>query len=142
MILDKDLNFSLAQTVTSGGSDASTNYIDLGATVREIGTGESMEFLVLVSTTMVGAGEVVVTVEQDDNSSFSTATTVQTIGTFATVSPAGTRLTAKVQPEAITERYVRLKYTNGVVSAGAFSAYLTHGVDHYRSYADAIAITG
>lgn len=141
MILDKDLAFSEAQTIPTGATTASTNYVDLGA-VRDIGTGEDMEFVVLITTALAGAGTVAVVVQTDDNSAFSSPTTAQTLGTFAAASPAGTKITAKVQPEAIVERYVRLAFTSGVLSAGAASAYLAHGVDHVRNYADAITITG
>lgn len=138
MILDKDLQFSSAQAVTSGSSDASTNYIDLGV-ARDIGNGEDMEILCQIAVVMVGAGTIAVTLEQDDNSAFSSATTIQTIGTFAATSAVGTQLTAKVQPGAITERYIRLKYTNGVVT-GSVSSHLVHGVDHVTYYADGFNI--
>jgi len=139
MILDKDLQFSSAQTLTTGSADASTNYIDLGVG-RDIGTGKDLEILVQIATALAGAGTCVVTLEQDDNTSFSSPTTVQTIGTFAATSAAGTKLAAKIQPEAITERYIRLKYTNGTLSAGAVSAHVVHGVDHMTYYADGFNI--
>lgn len=141
MILDKDLAFSEAQTIPTGAATPSTNIVDLGA-VRDIGVGETMELVVYLTSALVGAGTVAVIVETDDNASFSSATTAMTIGTFAAASAAGTKLFAKLQPEAIVERYMRVKYTAGTLTGGAVSCYLAHGVDHSRVYQDAITITG
>ena len=138
MILDKDLQFSLAQAVTSGSADASTNYIDLGI-ARDIGTGEDLEILVQITTVMVGAGTIVVTLEQDDNTAFSSPTTIQTLGTFPATSAVGTAIKGRIQPGAITERYIRLKYTNGVVT-GSVSAHMAHGVDAMTYYQDGFNI--
>lgn len=138
MILDKDLQFSSAQAVTSDGTNASTNYIDLGV-ARNIGTGEDMEIIVQITTVMVGAGTIVVTVQTDDNTSFSSPTTVQTIGTFPATSAVGTMLSAKLQPSPLWERYIRLFYTNGTVT-GAVSAHMLHGVDRVTNYQDGFNI--
>lgn len=140
MILDKDLQLSSAQALGNGTGTASTNYIDTGV-ARDLGTGEQMEVVVQVTTAMVGAGTSVVTLQQDDDPAFGTATTAQTIGTFAATSAAGTMLSAKLQPGAITKRYLRLMYTQGVVTAGAVSAHLALGVDHTKHYADNITIS-
>ncbi len=141
MILDKNLAFSEAQTIPTGATTASTNIVDLGA-VRDIGVGEDMELVVVLTSALVGAGTVAVIIQTDDNEAFSSASTAQTIGTFAATSAAGTRFVAKLQPNAIVERYMRVAYTAGVLTGGAASAYLAHGVDNARSYADAITITG
>lgn len=141
MILDKNLAFSEAQVIPTGATTASTNIVDLGA-VRDIGVGEDMELVVTLTSALVGAGTVAVIIQTDDNEAFSSATTAQTIGTFAAASAAGTKFTAKLQPGAIVERYMRVAYTAGVLTGGAASAYLAHGVDNVRHYADAITITG
>lgn len=141
MILDRDLAFSIAQTIPTGATTASTDLVDLSA-VRDIGVGEDMELVVVITTALVGAGTVAVIIQTDDNPAFSSPVTAQTIGTFAATSAIGTRLVAKIQPNAIVERYMRIAYTSGVLTAGAASAYLAHGVDNYRSYADNFNITG
>lgn len=141
MILDQDLAFSQAQTIPTGATTASTNVVDLSA-VCDIGVGEDMELVVTLTSALVGAGTVAVIIQTDDNVGFSSATTAQTIGTFAAASAAGTKFTVKIQPGAIVERYMRLSYTAGVLTGGAVSAYLAHGVDNTRFYADAITITG
>ncbi len=141
MILDKNLAFSEAQTIPTGATTASTNIVDLGA-VRDIGVGEDMELVVVLTSALVGAGTVAVIIQTDDNESFSSAVTAQTIGTFAATSAAGTRFVAKLQPNAIVERYMRVAYTAGVLTGGAASAYLVHGVDNVRYYADNFTVTG
>lgn len=139
-----------AQTLFSDGQDvtstaASTNYIDQGV-AQDLGTGRDVYVVVQCDTTMDDSGDdstLEVTVETDDNTSFSSATTAQTIGTFAATSAAGTKLIAKLQPEAITERYVRLKYTtaNGDLSAGAFTAFLTTDIESYTYYSSGFSIS-
>lgn len=133
MIMDADLLFSDAQAIPTGATTASTNIVDLQA-IRDIGVGEDLEIVVQITTALAGVGTVVVLLQSDDNSSFSS-------GTFAAASVAGTRLTAKLQPGAIVERYIRIAYTAGTLSAGAADAFIAHGVDNYRSYADNITIS-
>lgn len=143
MYVDAQTLFSDGQDVTS--TAASTNYIDQGV-AQDLGTGRDVYVVVQCDTTMDDSGDdstLEVTVETDDNTSFSSATTAQTIGTFAATSAAGTKLIAKLQPEAITERYVRLKYTtaNGDLSAGAFTAFLTTDIESYTYYSSGFSIS-
>jgi hypothetical protein len=140
MILDTNLQFSDAEALTSGATTGSANVIDLGA-IRDLGEGEKIAILVQVTTALAGVGTCQVLLQTDDNASFSSATTVQTLGTFAATAAAGTKIVAYVAPTVAVERYVRLAYVVGTVSAGAVDAFLLHGVDNYRSYADAITIS-
>lgn len=126
-------------------TEASTNLIDLGA-IRNMGVGEDIYFVIQVDTAFTDASSnstMAITLETDDNASFSSATTAQTIGTFAALTAAGTRLVAKLQPDAINERYLRVKYTvaNGDLTTGAFTAFLTNNIQAYTSYADGITIS-
>lgn len=143
MILDAQTRFSNAQAVTAAA--ASTDIIDLGA-ARDIGVGEDIYLVVQVTTTFADTGSdstLAVIIQNDDNASFSSPLTGQTIGTFAALSAAGTRLVAKLQPLALNERYIRVYYTpgGGDLSAGAVSAFLVNGVDAYRPFADNITIS-
>ena len=143
MILDAHNMFSSAQAVTA--TAASDNLIDLGA-IRNVGVGQPLYLLIVCTVAMTDSGSdstVAVTVESDDNASFSSATTAQTIGTFSAVSPAGTKLVAVIQPNAVNERYIRLKYTvaGGNLTTGSFSAYLAESLDLFTAYADAITIS-
>ena len=143
MYIDAHNLFSDAQAITADA--ASTNLIDLGA-IRNIGVGQPLYVVIVCDVAMTDASSnstCTVTVETDDNASFSSATTAQTIGTFAALSAAGTRKVALIQPDAVNERYMRLKYTmaNGDLSTGSFTAFLTQNIDAYTSYADGITIS-
>lgn len=136
MILDTQLLFSDAQAVTA--SAASANYYDQGA-VEDFGAGETMFALIGVDVAFTDGSSdstVTVTLETDDNTSFSSATTVQTIGTFAALSAIGTTLKAKIQPSSLWERYIRFSYTvaNGNLTTGSLTAIITKDIDLYRSY--------
>lgn len=143
MLFDAMNKFSDAQAVTA--SAASTEYMDLGV-ARQIGDGENLYVMIVCDVAMTDTGSnstLAVTLETDDNSSFSSATTVQTIGTFAATSAIGTKLIARLQPSTAYERYIRLYYTtaNGDLSAGSFTAFLVKDVGNYKAYADNITIS-
>lgn len=149
MICDADLLFSDAQAVTA--TAASTNYIDTAplasalvsggsANSRDLGVGEQLYWYALVDVAMTDSGSdstIAVSIETDDNTSFSSAATVATIVTFAALSAAGTKYMGRL-PIATTvpyERYVRLKYTtaNGNLTTGSFTAGLAKDLDKYVS---------
>ena len=143
MIIDSQLLFSNEQTITS--TAASTNVVDLGA-VRNLGVGEDLYLVVGVDVAMDDSGSdstLAVTIETDDNEGFNSATVAQSIGTFSALSVAGTRLVAKLQPDKINERYMRLKYTPGTgdLSAGKFTAFLAKDIQAFTAYADGITIS-
>lgn len=136
MILDNQLVFSSAQTLTA--TTSSTNTVDLGNAVHDIGTGESMYFVVRVTTTLADTDSdatCAVTLVTDDNDSFSSTTTAVTVGTFAAVSPAGTEMIYRLSPGAITERYLKVLYTvsGGPFSAGAVDAFLVKDVQKWTA---------
>ena len=141
MILDAELMFSEDQAVTA--SAASTNYIDLGV-ARDIGNGENLYLVLLVTETMDDAGDdstLAVTLQTDDNTSFSSATTLETLTTFAALTAAGTVVYKRIDP-ASYERYIRLYYTtaNGDLSAGKFTAFITKDIQKYADYASGYSI--
>ncbi len=143
MFVDAQNLFSDAQAVTSDA--ASTNLIDLKA-IRDMGTGHDVYIVVLVDVAMTDGSSnstCAVTIETDDADTFGSATTVQTVGTFAATSAAGTVLVAKLQPSSSWERYIRLKYTmtNGDLSAGSFTAFLTTNIHKWVAYAKGYIIS-
>lgn len=146
MYVDAQNLFSDAQTVTTGSENGvkSTNVIDLGV-ARNIGVGERLWVVVQVDTALTGAGDTcTAAIITDDNADMSSATVVQTIGTFAANSAAGTRLIAAVQPSESWERYIAIRYTaagSGPLETGAFTAFLTNNIDAYKSYPDAFTIS-
>lgn len=139
MILDKDLQFSDAQAVTAAA--ASDNYVDLGV-ARGIGHGENLVFAISVDTTFTDSSSnstLAVTLETDDNTSFSSAATVATLVTIPAVTVAGTKYFVKL-PIATTvpyERYIRVYFTpaNGDLTTGAVSVELVKDADQWTSYA-------
>lgn len=143
MFVDSQLLFSDTQAVTAAA--ASTNLVDLSA-IRDLGTGEPLFVVVGVDVALTDAGSdstVTVTVETDDNSGFSSATTSQTLFTIPAVSAAGYQAVARIQPDGANERYIRLKYTpnNGNLSTGSFTAFIAKDIQKYVSYADGITIS-
>lgn len=144
MYVDAHALFSDAQAVTAAA--ASTNLIDLGAAQSRIGVGEELFIVVQVDVAMTDAGSdstLAVTLEQDDAAAFGSATSIQTIGTFAEVSAVGTRLVARIAPDVVTERYIRLYYTpaNGNLTTGSFTAYVAKDIQADRAYADGFVIS-
>lgn len=144
MIHDALLLFSDAQAVTSAA--ASTSSVDLGA-VRDIGTGEPLYVCVVVDVAMADTGSnstLTVALEGDSTSTFSPDGT-QDLFTIPATTAAGSVFYARLDPGAapLQYRYIQLKYTpnNGDLSAGSFTAFLTHNIQKYVSYADGITVS-
>lgn len=136
MILDKGNLVSSAQAVTS--SAGSTDVIDLSQ-ARAIGDGEELEFFVNVDTAATAAGAATVTfqVQTDDNSAFSSPTTViQTDAIPKATLVAGYQIKIPLPDGATPERYLRLYYSvaTGPLTAGAFTAGLVLNVQNSRAY--------
>jgi len=126
-------------------TEASTNLIDLGED-RDLGAGEDIYLVALVDVAFTDGSSnstMTLTLETDDNASFTSAATAQTIGTFAALSAIGTKLIAKLQPDKITERYLRVKYTvaNGDLTTGKFTTFLTKDVENHKVFPDNITIS-
>lgn len=144
MILDAQLQFSDSQAVTAAA--ASTNYVDLGV-ARDIGTGESLYVVVVCEVAMTDASSdsTLDVILYGDSTTTFTPDAQQTLFTFPAASAAGTVKIAKLDPGSapLAYQYIELYYspTNGNLSTGTFSAYLTTNIDKYTSYADAITIS-
>lgn len=153
MIIDSFTQLSSAQALTA--SAASEDYISL-QNARDIGTGEPMA---LVINWRVAAGGTSPTfaaaVQVDDNTSFSSATTVVTSKTLSgtTAMPAGAQLVIPLpslseilttNPSAAENTYLRANYTLGGTSPTmTIDAQImpVSMVQNYRSYADNITIS-
>ena len=124
MHIDHELLMSEDQAITASAADSIS--IDLvAAGVSGLGLGEPVKILCQVTEDFSGTtGErLYVTIQQDDNSSFSSPTTLATSETAATtLLKAGYQFTlAEVKP---TERYIRPYYTVATTdfSAGKMTA--------------------
>lgn len=144
MILDAALYFD--NGVQHLTTEAGTDYIDLGA-VRDIGVGEPLYAVAIVTVAFTdGASNstMALTLETDDNTSFSSPALARiSLGTFAALSAIGSRLIARIPPERIVERYMRVYYTvaNGDLTTGKFSVFLAHNIQAYTSYAKGYTIS-
>ncbi len=132
MIIDYNLQFSDAQSVTADA--ASTNVIDLGSD-RDIGPGEEMKIALNFDVAMGGSSPTLaVQVQTDDNSSFSSATTVLTSRTIAAAAVGDTLVMGL--PDT-NERYVRLNYDVGGSSPTmTVSASIVKDAQQYHAYPD------
>ena len=134
--------FSEAQAITA--TEASTNIIDLGATgtvlnapaalVRDIGPGEPIEIRIQLTVAAGGTSPtLVVTLEVDDNTGFSST---KIVGTSATITDgtAGQVVSIHWVPTGTDERYLRLLYTTAgtnpthTITAGIVGANQTNVV--------------
>lgn len=135
MIIDHENLFSDEQAVTA--TAASENIIDLG-TDRDIGNGEPLEVLVSVGETFTAAGAATLTVslQTDDNASFSSPTTLVSSPALALAElDAGSQVFRYRVPYG-TERYLRLNYAvgTGPMTAGNVTSGLILDRQAYRSY--------
>jgi hypothetical protein len=145
MILDKFLEFSDAQAVTS--TAISTNVVDtapLGGNVtRDIGNGEDVYLVVITNTNVTDTSSdatLAVTLESDSTENLATSPTVHFstgVRAFASYATAGTVIANVKLPAGDYERYLGVRYTvaAGPLTAGAFDAFLVKNAQAYRSYA-------
>lgn len=137
MYVDAALLFSDAQPVTAAA--ASTSYLDVGI-ARDIGTGEDLYVVVTVDTTFTDGSSnstLDVYLYGDSTTSF-TPDGKQKLFTLPALAAAGTSYFAKISPDfAANYRYMELYYDpqNGDLSAGAVTAFITHDIQKYVSYA-------
>jgi hypothetical protein len=123
MIMDKNLQMSDSQAVTV--TAPSTDYID------QLAAGDAEKELFLVvqvheAVTAAGAADVNVSLETDDNPSFSSPTTLWESGAIGKATLVNNYEVAKVRIPKGAERYLRTKYTvgTGPLTAGKFDAFL------------------
>lgn len=117
MILDAQNSFSRNQAVTGATTSGSTDVIDLSQVNRQIGVGEQLYLVVNVKVAAGGTTPTMaVLLQTDDNSSFSSATTVFTGPTLAAAAlTAGAQFVYQL-PITGYEQYLRAAYTLGGTS--------------------------
>lgn len=121
MFIDSTLEFSRAQALSA--TAASSNVIDLGVD-RDIGPGKPMWIVLDVGVTAAAGGTYQVDLQTDDNSAFSSPTSIATLTLAAASLKAGAQFVMGM-PYA-NERYLRLNYTLGGTTPGVtISAFLT-----------------
>ncbi len=137
MIFSKNLTFSEDQEITA--NTASTNVVDLGAPgtvqgattalTRDIGPGRPLNLLIQVTETFDNLTSLKVSIQVDDNDSFSSAKTVQEVDVTLASLAAGYKFPVNYVPHGTDERYLRLYYTvtGTTPGAGKVTAGITHG---------------
>ena len=130
MIIEKWLAQGQALPATAT-TIASTNYMDFGAAKNFAVDG--MWLVVQIETAVArtaGAVGTTFLVETDDNSSFSSATTLYTSGSLAKTVLVDGYVVTKMRIPPTCERYLRVTYTTDAADAtGAVDAYLVMDAD-------------
>lgn len=140
MFIDKQLEFSAAQTIATA---VSTNVIPLTpvkSAARDVGVGEDLFIVLSTPTVMSGTSPTVtVAVQTDDADTFGSAAT---LATTAALTPADFAKGPVVLPlPAGAEKYLRLSYTaGGTVAAGTINAHITLDPQRWRAYARNYAV--
>lgn len=132
MFLDKQLEFSNAQTIATA---VSTNVIDLGpikGTTRGIEAGEPMTIALTTPTVIGGGGNVVVVVQTDDAEAFPSATALLTSKALVAADFAAGPVFLPIPAGA--ERYIRLSYTATGVASGTINAHVSLDKSAPRNY--------
>jgi len=143
MHLDEQALFSDQQAITA--TAASTNYIDLGAAntppggsnaiQQDFGGGNDIPLLIQVTEAFNNLTSLTVAVQVDDDTSFSSPTTVATSGAILRADlVAGKKIPPFNVPIGTDQRYLRLNYTvtgtaptEGKVTAGIAGGLQTNG---------------
>lgn len=146
MIMDKNEEFSVAQTLIVGtGDTVSTNILDTNptgnpATPQNIdeGSGEGVWLNVRIGTAVASAtGTLQLVLQVDDNSSFSSPKEFPLNAALGAASyPANTFVYQGRLPIGL-ERYLRVVYrvATAALTAGTVDAFLTKNTQFNRTYA-------
>lgn len=141
-ILDAHNEFSNAQAVTA--TTISTNVIDTGNFLKDLGAGDQLWLVVLTQTAVTDTGSdatLAVTLESAADAALTSGAVVHaSSGTlaFAAFSAAGTTVLAVPMPRGEYKQYLGVRYTVGAgpLTAGAFDAFLTRDPSQWRAYAN------
>jgi len=148
MLLDKLCQLDNAHAYTAAA--ISTNVMDLGPvtlnTTRDLGAGEPLYLSILITTTVAatgGASTTVFTLESDDNTSLSSATTHWTGQSIAKATLVAGYWYAKAVPlpAGDYQRYVgiRMTPTTNDWTSGAVSAWIHAGRFDTTVYASGVS---
>lgn len=149
MIIDGELVFSSAQALTSTGTTASTNVIDL-TTARDLEPSDPpLEIYVAIDTvfTSGGAGTLQVLVQGSTDNSTWTTMAGSVAHAVADLTPVGRVLLAMSLPgpsgAQANPRYIRLAYViaTAAMTAGAVDAYMVVDRPKHRYYPAGINIS-
>ncbi len=144
MILDSQNLYSDAQALTATG--ASTNLIDHGSD-RNLGIGEPLALVIVLDVAADGGNSdetYSAQLQTDDNSGFSSATSVGGAITITRGTAAATKYVMAVPPDTTFERYSRVNFTlSGTTPSVTVTAFLQpmSAIQNDVYYADSITIS-
>lgn len=129
-MIDAQLVFSDGDGPFSIGTNASSNYLDR-LIASDLGRGAELWAVVQILTSVAGSGSTCdIRLVTDDNSSFSSPTTLWSTGALpVSALAAGTVIKFRILPGF--ERFARFEYVVATANqtAGKFLAYFTTNVD-------------
>jgi len=148
MILDERGEFCDATALNTGGAASYLigDVIDLGATSRDIGTGEDLYVVIQVDTTATSGGSATgqfhlasdaqAAIAVDGTATYHLSTAAIAVATLV----AGYTVLVARLPSGTYERYLGILQTTAVAAftAGKVNAFLTKDVAKWAAYADAI----
>jgi hypothetical protein len=137
MILDSQLLFSDAQAITAAA--ASTNSVDFGAGVKDLGLGESLFISINVDVAFTDAGSdstLTVDLQTDTDPAFGSPTTASTLTILPALSAIGKAVFVGIEPDVVLERYVRLYFTpnNGNLTTGSVTCAIVKDIQKQVIY--------
>lgn len=147
MLIDVKNHFAdnLALTATA----VATNVIDLSSTnlLKDMGSGKPLYLVFLVTTVLDSAGEaatLTITLESDDNTSLSSATTHWSSGSIAEATlVAGYKKVIALPVEKTYQQYLGVRFTVGTenFTSGNVDCFLTDNPNVVSVYNDNITIS-
>ncbi|MEO0034135.1 MAG: hypothetical protein RLZZ501_158 [Pseudomonadota bacterium] len=149
MILDARNQFAAATALNTGaaGTYLVGNVIDLAKNGLDVGNGEEMWLVILISTTATSGGAATATFKLASDAQAAIATdgsasvhiVTDTIPVASLV--AGKQVCAIALPRGTYERYLGVLQVTGTAAftAGAVTAFLTHDVAGWVAYPDAVS---
>ena len=137
MFIDSQLLFSDAQAITAAA--ASTNSVDFGAGVKDLGLGESIFVAINVDVALTDGGSdstLTVALQTDTDPAFGSPTTVKTLITIPALAAIGSAYFASIEPGDIAERYCRLYFTpnSGNLTTGSVTCAIVKDIQKQVIY--------
>lgn len=133
MIFDSTNKFSTKQAVTA--TAPSTNTIDLGVSLRDVGVGEPVKIIAIVEDAFTGLTSLSVSIETSDVENFGSGVTTLITSQAVPVADlvAGYAFPPIHLPKGIEGRYLRVNYTvvgtgtGGTISTGVVAGHQLNG---------------
>ncbi len=145
MIIDTNLEFSLAQDISGSASVNSTNVIDTGApgginTTRDPGTGKPLFGVVVVTLAFTGASVLTTVTLNGDPTATIAQTKTRALFVIPALAALGNAYVAPLVPGGAPEqeRFNSLTYTTaggaGTLTTGKVTAFICENIAQWNAY--------